>query len=66
MIENRRYCPEIIQQLKASRKALLAVEAELLRSHIDQCVTDVLLNKSKKDREEKINEVVKLFKGTND
>jgi len=64
MIEDQRYCPEIIQQVRASRKALLSVEIELLRAHLDGCVTDAFKSKSKKDKDEKIDEIIKIFKST--
>jgi DNA-binding FrmR family transcriptional regulator len=62
MIEERRYCPDIIQQVRASRKALLAVEAELLKSHLNECVSNAFKSKSTRDKDEKIEEIIKIFK----
>lgn len=40
MIENDRYCPEIIQQLMALSHAADEVAVLLLQDHIEGCVTD--------------------------
>lgn len=42
MIENGRYCPEIIQQLTALSRAAREVSLLLLQDHIDGCVTDAI------------------------
>lgn len=38
MIENRRYCVDILIQLKAVKAALHKVEQEILRTHILSCL----------------------------
>lgn len=62
MIQEQRYCPDIVQQVRATRKALIAIEASLIDSHIRCCVRETFENSSEKDKQEKIDEVVKLFK----
>lgn len=62
MIEERRYCPDIIQQVRATRKALFAIESALLEAHLENCVTDVVERKSKEERKEKLGEVMAIFK----
>lgn len=42
MIENNRYCPEIIQQLTALSRAVSEVSLLLLQDHIEGCVTDAI------------------------
>ena len=42
MIEEDRYCPEIIQQLTALTSAAREVSLRLLQDHIEGCVTDAL------------------------
>ncbi len=39
MIEEERYCPEILQQFAAVRSALRSVERKLLSNHLDRCAT---------------------------
>lgn len=62
MIEERRYCPEIIQQLRATRNALASIEGSLLETHLRQCVADALKSKQMKKVNEKISEIMRLFK----
>lgn len=38
MIRERRYCPEIIQQLRAASSAVKALEIEVLKGHLASCI----------------------------
>lgn len=38
MIEEQRYCPDIIIQLKAVRSAIKHVESNILKTHLEECV----------------------------
>ena len=38
MIEDRRYCPEIITQLKAVSSACQSLEIIMLQKHLESCV----------------------------
>lgn len=38
MIEDRRYCPEILVQTSAARAALRSLEVTILREHVGHCV----------------------------
>ncbi|MCX4274257.1 MAG: metal-sensitive transcriptional regulator [Candidatus Gastranaerophilales bacterium] len=38
MIEEKRYCPDIIVQLKAARAAIKRVENNVLKTHLEDCV----------------------------
>ena len=40
MVEDERYCIDILTQISAVRAALHKVEAEILRSHVAHCVSD--------------------------
>ena len=62
MIEERRYCPDIIQQVRATRKALFSVESALLSEHLEHCVSDALDSKIKSEKENKLAEILKIFK----
>lgn len=42
MVAERRYCIDIIQQLTAARRALDAVGLQVMRGHIDQCVSHAI------------------------
>lgn len=62
MIDERRYCPEIIQQIRATRKALFGIESNLLERHMKECVTEALETKNFSRREEKLFEIMQIFK----
>jgi DNA-binding FrmR family transcriptional regulator len=64
MIDDKRYCPEIIQQVRATRKALASVEASLIESHIRCCVQKTFAGHSEKAKKEKLEEVILLFKNS--
>ena len=42
MIEERRYCPDIIIQIKAVRSALKHIESNILKTHLEHCVAETL------------------------
>ena len=42
MVEDERYCPEILQQFAAVHSALRSAEKELLANHLDRCATHAL------------------------
>lgn len=61
MISEKRYCPDIIVQLKAASAALKAVEAEVFKSHLRGCVKSAFSGKDASKSEEKIQEILKLI-----
>lgn len=60
MILEKRYCPEIITQLKAACAALTAVEAEIFKTHLRGCVKQAFSSPDEVGAERKINEIVKM------
>ena len=58
MVEERRYCIEIIQQLTAARKALDQVSLSVMRGHIDTCVSDAI---RKREGKRKIAELMQAI-----
>ncbi len=42
MVEEDRYCPEIIIQISAAQEALRTVGRELMRNHLRHCVTQTV------------------------
>ena len=55
MVEQGRYCIDIIQQLTAARKALDQATLEVMKSHINGCVTTAI---TKRQGAAKINELM--------
>lgn len=42
MVEEERYCADVMTQVSSVQEALAAVSRELLRNHLRYCVTDAL------------------------
>lgn len=59
MITDRRYCPDILIQLKAIHSAIKSIEKNILQSHVESCVANSLANKDEK--EQKIKEIIALL-----
>lgn len=59
MIEEDRYCADIIQQAAAVQESLRAVAKNLLKNHLRHCAADALHEPGKK-REDMIEEVLNL------
>ena len=58
MIEDERYCVDISNQIIAVQSLLQKSNMQILRRHINHCVSDAILeNKG----EEKIDEIMKIF-----
>lgn len=62
MIEEQRYCPDIIQQVRATRRALAGIEISLLERHLHHCVKHAMQSKDKSAQQEKIDEIIRIFK----
>ncbi|CAN1568814.1 regulator protein FrmR [Caulobacteraceae bacterium] len=61
MVDEDRYCIDIMTQLQAVRAALVKVETELMREHIDHCVTSAFSSGDPKDQRQKADELVTLL-----
>ena len=61
MVEERRYCVDIISQIKAVVGALEQVEMGVLEKHIHHCVVESLETKNSSLFEEKVEEIVKIL-----
>ncbi|MFT6076905.1 MAG: DNA-binding FrmR family transcriptional regulator [Myxococcota bacterium] len=62
MIEDKRYCMDILQQLNAVKSAVISVQAEILETHLNSCVRETLSLKNDSDIEKKIDELKNIFK----
>lgn len=61
MLEDGRYCPDIVVQIQAIRSALGALQSAVLGKHLRDCVKEAFDSKNERLREAKIEELVKLF-----
>jgi DNA-binding FrmR family transcriptional regulator len=57
MVDERRYCPEVIQQIDSAIGLLHSARKELLRGHLESC----LLERLKTDKEAAIKELLKVY-----
>ncbi len=62
MIEEGRYCPDILTQLRAARAAIKSLEADILECHLKSCVAEAIKHGSKEDQDAKLEEIKNLFK----
>jgi DNA-binding FrmR family transcriptional regulator len=61
MVEEDRYCIDIVTQIAAVRAALRRVEEQVLRDHIDHCVRHAIASGSKAEQEEKVAELMEVL-----
>jgi DNA-binding FrmR family transcriptional regulator len=65
MINDRRYCVDILQQFKSVKSAIGGVEAKMLEAHMDSCVTATFNSKNERDKLKKISELKDLYRRFN-
>ncbi len=61
MIEDEKYCVDILIQLSAVKAALGKVGAIILKRHVESCVVDAIESGSEENMAEKIEELVQVF-----
>ena len=60
MIHEGRYCVDILTTLNAVRGAVKKVEDQVLKRHLEGCVTRAVRSSSRKERGQKIGEILAL------
>ena len=61
MINEGRYCPDILVQTRAVSAAIRALETSLLERHINHCVQDAFMSDDETERESKVQELIEIF-----
>jgi DNA-binding FrmR family transcriptional regulator len=61
MIDEDRYCVDVLLQVAAVRAALDALGKQLLAAHVETCVADAFASGRPKERREKIDELMEVF-----
>lgn len=61
MVEDGRYCIDILTQLRAIRAALAKVEVELLKDHLDHCVEGAIVSGDRDAQRRKAAELIELL-----
>ena len=60
MVEEERYCIDIVTQLSAVRAALRRAEEEVLRDHVDHCVEAAIASGNRAEQRRKVTELMKV------
>lgn len=61
MIENDRYCIDVLTQLQAVKAAIARVEDQVLKSHADHCVAEAIASGDAQEQRAKFTELVDLL-----
>lgn len=61
MVEEERYCIDVVTQIAAVRAALRRVEEEVLREHVAHCVEHAIRSGNKEDQRAKIAELMEVI-----
>ena len=61
MVEDKRYCIDILHQLQAVKSALAKVETQILKDHAACCVAEAIASGDEADQREKFEELIDLF-----
>ncbi len=61
MVEEDRYCVDVLTQLQAVRAALTRVENEVLKDHLDHCVMQAMTGDDMAERKAKAGELIELL-----
>ena len=61
MIEEDRYCIDILTQIRAIHAALRRVEDAVLKDHVEHCVEDAIASGDNADQRRKVQELVSVL-----
>lgn len=61
MVEEDRYCIDVLTQIQAVRAAIARVESELLQSHLSHCIESAIVSGDAREQRKKANELIELL-----
>ena len=61
MVEEDRYCIDVVTQISAVRAALRRAEEEILRDHVGHCVEHAIASGNKNDQRKKVAEIMDVL-----
>ena len=64
MLNEDRYCIDVVTQITAVRAALRRVEEEILRDHVTHCVAQAVNSGTKAEQRRKIDELMAVISRT--
>jgi DNA-binding FrmR family transcriptional regulator len=64
MVDEGRYCIDILTQIQAARAALARVETEILRDHLGHCIEGAIVSGDRDEQRKKAAELIELLERT--
>jgi DNA-binding FrmR family transcriptional regulator len=61
MVEDDRYCIDVLTQVRAVRAALAKVETEILRDHLGHCIEGAIVSGDQAEQRRKAEELIELL-----
>ena len=61
MIEDDRYCIDVLTQLQAIRAAVARVESEMLKGHLGHCIESAIVSGDQAEQRRKAGELIELL-----
>jgi DNA-binding FrmR family transcriptional regulator len=61
MVDEDRYCIDVMTQLAAVRAALRKVEEEVLRDHVAHCIDHAIASGDVRDQRQKVAELIEVL-----
>jgi DNA-binding FrmR family transcriptional regulator len=64
MVEEERYCIDVLTQIQAVRAALSRVETEMLKDHLGHCIEGAIVSGDLAEQRKKAGELIELLDRT--
>jgi DNA-binding FrmR family transcriptional regulator len=61
MVEQNRYCLDVVAQVRAARSALAKVEQLVLADHLAHCVEQAIVSGDPEQQRQKVAELIEVF-----
>lgn len=61
MVDEERYCIDVLTQIQAVRAALARVETEMLKGHLHHCVEGAIVSGNANEQRKKAGELIELL-----
>ena len=61
MVDEDRYCIDVMTQIRAVRAALARVESEMLKDHLGHCIEAAIVGGDPDEQRKKVSELIELL-----
>jgi len=61
MVQEDRYCIDVLTQIQAVRAALARVESEMLKNHLGHCIESAIVSGNANEQRKKASELIELL-----